>query len=260
MGKTPVFRKSCELFTGYHKGVSMSINWIFDEKVLPGVNWHDNDRVIDYDRKMSQLGDPKHGAAKIFTKVGLQKDWKIIDFGAGTGSFAIEAAKKCSMVYAIDISANMLKYAKTKAEQTGLNNIIFILSGFLSYEHKGNPVDAVFTTGAFHHLPDFWKQIALLKMNKIMQPNSKLYISDIIYSFDPVKYIEVFNEFISKIEKFINNDLLKDTISDLSKEYMTMDWILEEMLERAGFKVDNIERADEFFAQYVCIKIKEKYF
>lgn len=48
-------------------------------------------------------------------------------------------------------------------------NIEFIQSGFLTYEHQSEPVDLIFTKAALHHLPDFWKQIALLRLNQMLK-------------------------------------------------------------------------------------------
>lgn len=38
--------------------------------------------------------------------------------------------------------------------------------GFLTYEHEGEPVDLVHTRNALHHLPDFWKAVALARIHR----------------------------------------------------------------------------------------------
>jgi putative AdoMet-dependent methyltransferase len=41
----------------------------------------------------------------------------VIDFGSGTGIFAMQAARRCRKVVAVDVSQAMLELARSKAEQ-----------------------------------------------------------------------------------------------------------------------------------------------
>src|SRR5215475_7731072 len=51
----------------------------------------------------------------------------------------------------------------TLAER-GLGNVEVLRAGFLSYEHAGPPADFVYSRYALHHLPDFWKAVALARL------------------------------------------------------------------------------------------------
>ncbi len=53
----------------------------------------------------------------------------------------------------------MLALAKSKAELEGVAGIEFHHAGFLTHNHPDGSVDAIVTTFAFHHLPDFWKGV-----------------------------------------------------------------------------------------------------
>jgi len=46
-------------------------------------------------------------------------------------------------------------------------------------------VDKMVTKAALHHLPDFWKSIALLETVDILKKGGKLYFFDVIFLFDP---------------------------------------------------------------------------
>jgi putative AdoMet-dependent methyltransferase len=37
-------------------------------------------------------------------------------------------------------------------------------------------------------------------------------------------------------------------------EYSTMDWIMQGMIERAGFKIEKATHSQGFFALYLCTK------
>jgi len=91
----------------------------------------------------------------------------------------------------------MINCARNKAQKQGITNIEFINAGFLSYEHKFELADIILSKAALHHLPDFWKQIALLKMNKMLKMDGILYLFDIVFHFPPSEYEEKINNWIS---------------------------------------------------------------
>ena len=64
-------------------------------------------------------------------------------------------------VTAVDVSPAMVATLRQRAAAEGLTNLVAVQAGFLTYEHAGPPVDGVFTRNALHHLPDFWKAVAL---------------------------------------------------------------------------------------------------
>ena len=77
----------------------------------------------------------------------------------------------------------MLEFARGKAQASGLDNIRFCQGGFLGCHEDKPPVDAVVTQFAMHHLPDFWKEAALRRIAKMLKPNGKLFLNDVIFSF-----------------------------------------------------------------------------
>ena len=80
----------------------------------------------------------------------------------------------------VDVSQAMLDLAGAKAARAGLSNISFHHAGFLSYKHTEPPVDAVVTTLALHHLPNFWMGMALKRVHGMLKRGGRLYIHDVI--------------------------------------------------------------------------------
>jgi ubiquinone/menaquinone biosynthesis C-methylase UbiE len=228
---------------------------LWDEfAALGGVDHGNPAVVVEYDRKHGQLGDPVKAARDVLTRVGVQRDWRILDMGSGTGSFAVEAARSCSHVTAVDISQAMLDLSSAKARGAGLSNIALVKAGFLTYEHEGPLLDAVFTTAALHHLPDFWKSVALLRLSSMLKPGAKLYLADAIFSFEPRDYKEALEAELQAFSKLVDAEFLEQIRTDMTTEFMTYAWAIERMLSDAGFTIDQSDYLSKSFARYVCTK------
>lgn len=75
----------------------------------------------------------------------------------------------------MDVSEAMIGQVQKKAASDNVKNLYFHIGGFLSYRHNAQAADVIITKHAFHHLPDFWKQIALFRMNKMLKLSETLY-------------------------------------------------------------------------------------
>ena len=64
----------------------------------------------------------------------------------------------------------MLEVLRAKIEQAQLPNSEVVQAGFLTHKHQGEPTDFMYSRFALHHLPDFWKAVALTKIRQILRP------------------------------------------------------------------------------------------
>ena len=71
-------------------------------------------------------------------------------------------------------------------------DIEFLPGGFLTYWHGGAPLGCTVSQIALHHLPDFWKQIALLRIASMLSEGDKLCVRYVVYSFDPRSHEKYF--------------------------------------------------------------------
>ncbi|AOY76221.1 class I SAM-dependent methyltransferase [Clostridium formicaceticum] len=83
-----------------------------------------DNRAKTYNEGVS-LGEANHVMDLLRSKGILQKNNTVLDIGCGPGRYTIPMAKECKEVFAIDISQEMLQYAKDHATGAGLNNIIY---------------------------------------------------------------------------------------------------------------------------------------
>src|SRR5581483_8427910 len=134
-------------------------SWFLDELAHAGPEHLDPAYVAGYDRKAGV--DAREDVA-LLQSLGLNETSTLVDLGAGTGALALAVAPLCRRVVAVDVSAPMLANLRAAADRLGLANLELVQAGFLSYEHRGAPADFVYSRNALHHLPDFWKAIALV--------------------------------------------------------------------------------------------------
>ncbi|MDY6994508.1 MAG: class I SAM-dependent methyltransferase [Pseudomonadota bacterium] len=230
--------------------------WIFDETKSVGVDYFNEDLVKQYDNEHEKFRTFDDEANKIAHAIGLTKESLLLDIGCGTGGLTTRFASMCSRVYAVDSSPAMLNILKSKIEHQNLSNVSLIQAGLLSYEHNGDKLDAVVANLCLHHLPDFWKQIALNKLNSYIKPGGKLFICDVVFSFNPDEYVSAINEWIDEMRAMAGNQMADETLLHVKDEYSTWDWIMSGMLERAGFCIDNNSEIMRNMRIYICTKIE----
>ena len=227
--------------------------WQYDENIQVGIDYQDISNVQTYDEEMAKFRDVEKEATDIIKTICLEKDQSLLEIGTGTGHFSIEAARHCDNVYAIDISSTMIDYAKQKAQTMGIDNISFIQSGFLSYEHDGDHLDVIVSNIAFHHLPDFWKMVALKRIYRLLKKGGTFYLHDVIFSFPIEEYDSKINNWIDSLKENVGVDFAEEAEMHIKEEFSTFDWIIEEMLHISGFTFE-IHHKDDFFAAYCCKK------
>lgn len=227
--------------------------WQYDEIKQVGKDYADPGEVEVYDASHADFRDLVAEAHGVLDRLALKADARLIDFGCGTGTFVIEAAKRCKQVYAVDVSPAMLSRAQAKAAAAGVENISFCHAGFLSYTHEGETVDAVTTTFAFHHLPDFWKGIALRRLHGLLKPGGLFYLSDAIIT--QPNCLKNISAFIDEMAKAGGDFLREDCETHFREEYSTYDWIIDGLLERSGFEIRDKRFEKGVLGHYLCCKV-----
>lgn len=228
--------------------------WQYDELKHAGVDYASAAVAGDYDEHHQGFRNYEKDAALVIERLGLNSAHEVIDFGCGTGAFVVYAARACKQAYAIDVSPTMLKLCEQKLKSAGLNNVETHCAGFLTYLHKGEPVDFIVSMAALHHLPDFWKVVALHRMYHMLKPGGKLYLFDVIYSFPVDDYQAALDDWVNGMYEKGSRTMAEETVVHIRDEFSTFDWILEKMLIKTGFKIE--QRFTDFpgCLAYLCTK------
>jgi len=230
-----------------------NFSWQYDELKQVGVDYTDIKEVQTYDSQMQKLRDIQSEVETFVESVGLKHSDSVLEIGTGTGELALNLAARCSKVFAIDVSPVMLEFAQKKAADRGIANIEFYNGGFLTYNHHGSQIDVVVSQLALHHLPDFWKLIALKRICALLKEGGKFYLRDTVYSFEG-DHRDFLEGWISGTKEIAGEAIAKDLEIAIRDEYSTYDWVMEGLLERAGFVIDKADYQQGFMAVYLCTK------
>lgn len=226
--------------------------WQYDEFKNLATDFHDPQQVETYDaRQQTNLQKEE----SFVQELGIGANHTVIEYGPGTGAFTLAAAKKGKQVYAVDISKAMLEYAERQTVAAGLTNVTFTQAGFLTYQHEGEPVDFIVTKFAFHHLPDFWKSVALQRINQQLKIEGLFILEDVVFSFPPDQYAEHIQRWIDTLSGSGQSFSREDFEGHIRDEHSTFAWILDGLLRQAGFRIERVHYWSPVYAHYQCRKI-----
>jgi SAM-dependent methyltransferase len=225
--------------------------WWPDEAARGGEEHLDAQRVASYDEKAQN--DPAADVA-LLKELGLDSTSTVVDLGAGTGTFAVAAAAVCKRVVAVDVSPAMLELTARKAAAQRATNVELIRAGLLTYDHVGPSVDFVYSRNVLHHLPDFWKAIALERIAAMLRPGRHLRLRDLVFSFDARDAAERVEAWLAAAPTDPARGWTRRELeTHLKDEHSTFTWLLEPMLERAGLAIVASENSESgIFAAYTC--------
>jgi SAM-dependent methyltransferase len=226
---------------------------MLDETATAGSEHLDPAYVGGYDRKAGF--DPTEDLETLRDR-GLGPDSTLIDLGCGTGELVLAASEIAARVVAVDISKPMLDALRAKAEARGRTNIDTVNAGFLSYEHRGSQADFIYTRNALHHLPDFWKAIALTRIAGMLRSGGVLLLRDLIYAFDPAEAAAKLEDWFASASRSPDIGWTSEELQiHVRTEHSTFSWLLEPMLAKAGLAVNSVQCSDSrVYVAYLCAK------
>ena len=231
----------------------MNESWTLDELDYAGPEHLDEAFIAGFDRKQG-YPDPDEDIAA-FEAHGLGSASVVADLGAGTGQFAIAAARRFGQVIAVDVSPAMVAALRAKADRESLVNVAVERAGFLGFS-PGWPLDGVFTRNALHQLPDFWKAVALQRIADMLRPGGVLRLQDLVYDFAPAEAPQMFaGWFAAAATDPAAGYTAADYAEHIRTEYSTFRWLLEPMLAVAGFEITDVSYERRLYGAYTCVKI-----
>ena len=144
-------------------------------------------RAAEWD-SAEKIGMTDIFVSEMLRNVMLDKKWKALEIGAGTGLVGLRILQGVDSVVFEDTSESMLNVLKRKVSE---NDSVEIIHGEV-FDYKKQDINLIFSCMAFHHLPDIDK--ALKHLWQITVPNAVIVIGDIrsedgsFHRFEPIPH------------------------------------------------------------------------
>ena len=225
-------------------------DWQWDEMQQVGTDYADIDEVQRYDERMSQFRDLAAEDGAILADLALAPGSTVLEIGTGTGHFAHHALAAGHQVIAADVSQVMLDYAAAKAQRLGLTGLTCLHAGFLGLELPAESLDGAVSVAALHHLPDAWKLVALRRLHDALRPGARFVLRDVVFSVVDHDYATGMQALINEIP----DTMRVEAVRHVAQEYSTYDWLMEALLERAGFTISAQQRHRGSLVHYLCLR------
>ncbi|MBK1876419.1 class I SAM-dependent methyltransferase [Pelagicoccus mobilis] len=233
--------------------MSAYAEWRYDEYRQVGKDYGQPEEAEAYDKSHAQFRDVDAENRQLLELLELSSSARIADFGCGTGAFAVRAADQCESVVAVDVSEAMLRQARERSEAAGTSNIEFQRSGYLDFAADEESLDAATSSFSLHHLPDFWKSQALVRINRALKPGGLFFLRDVVYRDSGE--ISLVNGFVEKQAELGGEFLREDALGHFREEFSTYDWIMKGLLEKGGFEVESQNWEHPVVATYLCRRL-----
>ncbi len=100
-----------------------------------------------------------------------------LEIGCGTGAFARELARRCRRVVALDMSAEMIRVARSRSTQ--FDNLEFQLADAMTWSFPQSHFDFICSIATLHHLG---QRELFVKMREALKPGGVLVVLDLVKS------------------------------------------------------------------------------
>jgi 2-polyprenyl-3-methyl-5-hydroxy-6-metoxy-1,4-benzoquinol methylase len=226
----------------------LSRDWFHNDRGRVGLDFAVAERAAAYE---GVHGEGARARSTLST-LGIEPGWRVADIGCGSGELACEAARRGADVLAIDVSPAMLALAELHAREMKVK-IKTQAAGLLSFACEADSLDLMVSEFTLHHLPDFWKAVALSRIYRALKPGGTFFLRDIVYVNAPdgvERSIAQWSDFAIKNHEFSRDDVT----THMRDEHSTFGWVIEGLLKNAGFTLEQADYHAPLYGTYVARK------
>lgn len=120
-------------------------------------------------------------AARVLDMASPGEHESVVDLGAGTGLLSLPVAMRCSKLIAVDYSQPMLDRLAKQASAACIDNVTCVRADLREVPLPDATVAVIVSSYAFHHLDDTGKELALAEARRILRPDGRLVICDMMF-------------------------------------------------------------------------------
>ena len=132
----------------------------------------------EWESKLSRVQTAKSSVDNIIEIVDLKPDFKILDYGCGTGLIGFGLSNETNEVIGMDYSAGMVEKFNEKAKKLGYTNISAIQHNINEQELPQNEFDLIAISMTLHHIKD--TNMFVKKARSALKIDGFLCINDLV--------------------------------------------------------------------------------
>lgn len=149
-------------------------------------------------------------ASEVLAETGVKEGQMILDFGCGSGTYTIPAAKlvgKDGKVYALDISSKALDRMEERAKQEGLRNIMRIdVIGEERIPLKDRTIDTVLLIDVLKDIND--RKSLFKEVYRVLRPSGNLTVFPMHMAVEEVEKLATHTGFKINDRRFQENIII----------------------------------------------------
>jgi tRNA (cmo5U34)-methyltransferase len=158
-------------------------------------------------------------ADEVQKNIQLQTDFRLLDFGCGTGLVSLPFSYSVNSILMIDNSQAMLSLLRAKVLNANLKNIEIMEGDIETLKIKESSIDLIISSMTFHHIKDIPNVLKIL--HSLLKDNGRIIIGDLckeddsFHGLETVEHNGFNNEEIKEIfvgSNFLINDIYKYNI------------------------------------------------
>ena len=132
----------------------------------------------DWESKPSRVQIAKSSVDNIIEIVDLKADFKILDYGCGTGLVGFGLSNETNTVIGMDYSIGMVEKFNAKAKELNFTNISAIQHNINEEDLPQNEFDVIAISMTLHHIKD--TNMFIQKAKKSLKAGGYLCINDLV--------------------------------------------------------------------------------
>ena len=132
----------------------------------------------DWESKASRVLIAKSSVDNIIETISLKPDFKILDYGCGTGLIGFGLSNETNTVIGMDYSIGMVEKFNSKAKELGFTNISAIQHNINEQELPQNEFDLIAISMTLHHIKD--TEMFIKKAKSSLKNGGHLCINDLV--------------------------------------------------------------------------------
>lgn len=198
------------------------------------------DKVADRYAQKPVADEASYRTKLWLTQTNFAPETKILEFGCGTGSTALEHAPHVRHVLATDISERMIEIARAKQRSTGVDNVTFSRADIADFEAPDGSFDAILGLNVLHLLKD--RNGIIDKVHRMLTPGG-LFVTSTACLADTMAWFGLFAPAGRLAGLIPHVEMIK------ARE-------LEREIETRGFKIDHRWKPDKGVSLFLIARRK----